>query len=479
MLLQIYNTFTQKKEIFKPIVFDVVKMYVCGITPYDDCHIGHARAGIVFDMIKKYLIYKGYKVEYITNFTDVDDKIINKANSLNKSVKEIAEKYIEEYFKDIENLGIEKACFYPKVTEHMKEIIDLIKNLIEKDFAYNIDGNVFFEVKKFKNYGMLSKRTLEEMQSGVRIEINEKKRSPLDFALWKSSKPNEIFWESPWGKGRPGWHIECSAISLKYLGETFDIHGGGQDLIFPHHENEIAQSEAATGKKFVSYWVHNGFVKISGEKMSKSLGNFFTIKQVLNLYKKEVIRFFILSSHYRSPLDFSLEKLEEAKNGLERISNSIKRIDNLLVSFKQTKDVFENKFSEFNKKIEEIMDDDFNAAKAIGIIFEFIKEINLYIDKREQKINNIEQWNYLNSAKNILINWTNFFGIYEFKQKIVSQAIVTQEIISEEIEKLIKQRENARKEKKYAQADEIRKQLQEMNIILEDTSQGTIWSRKQ
>lgn len=470
-MLQVYNTLTQKKEIFKPIISDLVKMYVCGITPYDDCHIGHARAAIVFDLIKKYLVYKGYKVKYITNFTDVDDKIINKANSTNKSVKEVTEKNIEEYFEDMKNLEIEKACFYPKVTEHIKEIIDLIKILIEKGFAYNIDGNVFFEVKKFNNYGILSKRTLEEMQSGARIEIDEKKRNPLDFALWKLSKPNEIFWESPWGKGRPGWHIECSAISLKYLGETFDIHGGGQDLIFPHHENEIAQSEAATGKKFVSYWLHNGFVKINGEKMSKSLGNFLTIKQVLNLYEKEVIRFFILSSHYRSPLDFSLEKLKEAKYGLERINNNIKRIDNLLTFFEQKENISENKFNEVNKKIEEAMDDDFNTAKAIGIIFEFIKEINFYIDEIGQKINNIEQWNYLNNAKNTLINWIIFFGIYKSKQETVLNEF-------EEIERLIKQRENARKEKKYAEADAIRKQLEEMNIILEDAAQGTIWSKK-
>ena len=318
MPLHIYNTLTKRKEAFKPIVDGEVRMYVCGVTVYDLCHIGHARAAIIFDVVYRYLKYLEYKVTYVRNFTDVDDKIIKRANNEKVSSEEIAERYIKEFYTDMNALGVEIPDCEPKATVHIPEMIEMIKKLIEKGYAYQANGDVFYSVRKFTEYGRLSGKNMDELLSGARVEIDEKKKDPLDFALWKASKPGEPWWESPWGKGRPGWHIECSAMGQKYLGEYFDIHGGGKDLVFPHHENEIAQSHAATGHPPVKYWIHNGFVNINKEKMSKSLGNFFTIKDVLKKFNPEVIRFFLLSSHYRSPIDFSDQNLNEAKINLDR-----------------------------------------------------------------------------------------------------------------------------------------------------------------
>jgi cysteinyl-tRNA synthetase len=443
-------------------------MYVCGITPYDYCHLGHARAAIVFDFIRRYLIYSGYQVKYVTNLTDVDDKIINKARSLNQSASQVAERYIEEYFKDMENLGVKQADFYPRATGHIGEMIELIKILTEKKFAYVVEGNVFFEVEKFKPYGQLSKRSLEEMQAGARVEVNEKKKNPLDFALWKKTKLDEPNWESPWGRGRPGWHIECSTMSIKYLGETFDLHGGGQDLIFPHHENEIAQSEAATGKKFVNYWLHNGFVRIKGEKMSKSLGNFFTIREILKKYPKEVVRLFILGTHYRSPLDFSEGNLKEAQQAWQRYRNCLERMD-FLKEEENDHQVEEEILARFRKNFHQSLDDDFNTAKATGVIFELVRALNIYLD-RYQIEKGEGRLKFIRGGRRLLKEWGELLGIFPGgEEKVVNQP---------EIERLVKERERARQEKNYQLADEIREKLRKMGVILEDHPQGTRWKKR-
>ena len=335
MGLRIYNTLTGKKEDFTPIVPGRVNIYVCGVTVYDYCHMGHARSMIVFDVIVKYLRYLGYKVTYVRNFTDIDDKIIKRAKERGKNPKEIAQYFTKAFYEDMDSLGIERADIEPKATEHIPEMVSLIERIINKGYAYVVDGNVYFSVRRFKGYGGLSKRSLEEMMAGARVEVDPRKEHPLDFALWKKAKPGEPFWESPWGKGRPGWHIECSAMSMKYLGETFDIHGGGQDLIFPHHENEKAQSEAATDKPFVNYWIHHGFLTINQEKMSKSLKNFFTIREILSKFHPEAIRLFFLNHHYRSPIDFSDEKIKEATKALEKLYITLDRAKQILGEFKK------------------------------------------------------------------------------------------------------------------------------------------------
>ncbi|MBI5418283.1 cysteine--tRNA ligase, partial [Candidatus Poribacteria bacterium] len=369
MKVKIYNTLSGEKEEFKPIVQNEVKMYACGVTVYDYCHLGHARGALAFDIMRNYLEYRGYKVTYVRNFTDIDDKIIKRANEEKITTEALTSKYIGEYYKDMESLGVRKADIEPKATEHMNEIIVLIECLIKNKYAYVVEGDVYFEVAKFKGYGKLSKRTLDDMKAGARVEIDRRKRSPLDFALWKSAKPGEPKWKCPWGEGRPGWHIECSAMSMKYFGASFDIHAGGKDLVFPHHENEIAQSEACTGKPFAKYWAHNGFVNINEEKMSKSTGNFFRLREILSKCDPETIRFFLLSTHYRSPIDFSDAHLEEARNGLERFYTSLtlakEAIDQnkdllkneLLKSISQIEEEFNLKIEEFKQKFIEAMDD--------------------------------------------------------------------------------------------------------------------------
>ena len=468
MSLFVYNTLTRKKEEFKPRSPGKVKMYVCGTTPYDHCHLGHARCYVVFDVIRKYLEYKGYEVIYVQNFTDVDDKIINRAKQLGNKVEEIAEKYISEYFEVMGKLNIKEANFYPKTTKHIKEMIKLVEKLIKKGYAYVIDGDVYFEIAKFDGYGKLSHRSQEEMQAGARIEVDKRKRNPLDFALWKSAKPGEPCWESPWGKGRPGWHIECSAMSIGRLGDSFDIHGGGQDLIFPHHENEIAQSEAATGKPFASYWLHNGFVTVNQEKMSKSLGNFFTLQEIYEKYSPHVVRFFLISQYYRSPVDFSNDKLEEARKSLERFHNTLENIEFLLKGLKAGKKSSppkreDSSILEAKEKFTTAMDDDFNTARALGYIFDLVSKANKKISERSPDLS------FLLGAERALRSMGSLLGF--LKEKVIEKAGIDEF----QIEKLIDQRDTARERKDWEKADKIRNDLEKIRIILEDTPAGTRW----
>jgi cysteinyl-tRNA synthetase len=489
MAIRIHNTLTGKKEDFIPLDGKKVGMYVCGVTVYDLCHIGHARSAIVFDTIYRYFRYRGYDVTFVRNFTDIDDKIIRRANEEGVDCKTIAERYIAEFNMDMGRLGLEKPSVEPRATEHIPEMIQLISTLIQKGFAYPGGGDIFFSVEKFKDYGKLSKRNLEDMQAGARVDIDEKKENPLDFALWKASKPGEPFWESPWGKGRPGWHIECSVMSQKYLGETFDIHGGGRDLTFPHHENEVAQSEAATGKPFARYWIHNGFVNINKEKMSKSLGNILTIKEILKDWHPEVLRLFFLSHHYRSPVDYSEESFSDAKSGLDRFYNTLNTIqEELKKPFSQKKldspliGNCRQSIESFQTRFEEAMDDDFNAAEALGYFYDLQRNLNSLMDISKghptQEINSLLKQG-LDHFSNI--GWV--FGLfhedpasYIGHQK--KEGIKKFGLSEEDIFKLIDERNLARKEKNYKRADEIRKDLLSKGIILEDTPTGTTWKIK-
>lgn len=468
MSLLVYNTLTQKKEEFKPQSPGKVKMYVCGTTPYDHCHLGHARCYVVFDVIRKYLEYRGYDVTYVQNFTDVDDKIIKRAQELGSTAEEIAEKYISEYFEVINRLNIREANFYPKTTEHIQEMVKLIQKLLDRGYAYVINGDVYFEVDRFNGYGKLSHRNREEMQAGARIDIDKRKRNPLDFALWKSAKPGEPCWESPWGRGRPGWHIECSAMSMEYLGNSFDIHGGGQDLIFPHHENEIAQSEAATGKPFVSYWLHNGFVTVNREKMSKSLGNFFTLKDIYEKYSPEVVRLFLISQHYRSPIDFSDDKLEEARKSLERFHNTLENIEFLLSGLKAgeksnlpTGD--ETTLMEAKEKFITAMDDDFNTARALGYMFDFVNKVNKVMAERSPNLS------FLLASERALTGMGSISGF------VKGRAVEKARIDEFQIEMLIDERNTARRKRDWEKADKIRSDLEKIGVVLEDTPVGTRW----
>ncbi len=476
-MLEIYDSSKRKLVDFHPINNNKVGMYVCGVTVYDYCHVGHARSAVAFDIIYRYLNYKGYDVTFVKNFTDVDDKIIKRANETNRSCEAVAEKYIDEYYKDMEAIGIEKPTYEPKATDHIKEIIDLIQRLMNKGYAYEIDGDVYYRVEKFKEYGKLSHRNIDELKSGARVEIDERKESPLDFALWKRSKENEPAWGSPWGMGRPGWHIECSAMSMKYLGESFDIHGGGEDLIFPHHENEIAQSEAATGKEFVKYWIHNAFVKINKEKMSKSLGNFFTIRDILKQFKGEELRYFLLTTHYKSPLDFSFEGLEAAREALNRFYNfmiRIKEFNSSINNFHRENDELENSISGMIKFFEDSMDNDFNVPKTIGYIFHVLRLFNTYLDKCEKNSENADKV----LAENFLENITKVsevLGIFGSNEK---EWFSQTGINDQWIESMIKARNESRKSKNFKKADDIRNELYSKNIILEDSKNGTRWKIK-
>ena len=481
MPLRVYNTLSGSKEEFFPITPGKVGMYVCGVTVYDNCHIGHARANIVFDMIYRYLRAKGLEVTYVRNYTDIDDKIINRANREGVPYQEISERFIVEFDRDMERLALLLPTFQPKATEHIQEIIALVEKLIAKGFAYQSDADVFFCVEKFDSYLKLSKRNLEEMQAGARIEVDERKRHPMDFALWKGAKTGEPFWESPWGNGRPGWHIECSAMSTKFLGETFDIHGGGKDLIFPHHENEIAQAEAATSKPFVKYWLHNGFVNINAEKMSKSLGNFFTIKEVLERYDAEVLRFFLLSAHYRSPIDFSDQNLKDADLGLERIYKAMAGID-LRLSTPGEQQAVTEESTELEEKCQaiagrftEAMDDDFNTALALGHLFDLVRSINKALPLAPCEL--------LARVKLEVSAIARVLGVCgshpaAFLQRIKERKTSKMEISAQEIELLIAERANARKAKNFQRSDEIRDALLERNIVLLDSAQGTTWQVK-
>jgi cysteinyl-tRNA synthetase len=488
MSLRIYNTMTGKKEDFIPLHEKRVGLYACGVTVYDLCHIGHARSAIVFDTICRYLRYRGDEVTYVRNFTDIDDKIIKRANEEGVDYKTIAEKYIGEFNIDMGGLNLEKPSVEPRATDHIPEMIQLISTLMEKGVAYRSGGDVFFSVSKFKDYGKLSKRNIEEMQAGARVEIDEKKENPLDFALWKASKPGEPFWKSPWGDGRPGWHIECSVMSQKYLGETLDLHGGGKDLVFPHHENEIAQSEAATGKPFVRYWVHNGFVNVNKEKMSKSLGNFLTIKEILKDWHPEVIRLFFLSSHYRSPVDYSADSLSEVKMGLDRFYTTLKAIqDESLkpaVPGKGRTDLKEHRQSieTFQAKFEEAMDDDFNTAQAIGYFYDLQRQLNSLLDLSKGRPTE-EMMPLLKQGFDHFIRLGKVFGLFQedpekylFRQK--REGIKRLGLSEEEILNSIEERNTARKEKDWKKADEIRDNLLSKGIVLEDAASRTLWKIK-
>lgn len=459
--MKLYNTLTNKKEEFIPIEEGKVKMYVCGPTVYNYFHIGNARPFIVFDVLRRYLQYRGYQVDYVQNFTDVDDKIINKANEEGVDSTEIAKRYIQEYFLDADSLGVGRADVHPKVSENIDGIIELIKSLVDKGLAYNVDGNVYYRVKAFESYGKLSKQSLEDLESGARVEVSTEKEDPLDFALWKRHKEGEPFWESPWGKGRPGWHIECSAMSCRYLGETIDIHGGGQDLIFPHHENEIAQSEGAHGKPFANYWIHNGYININNEKMSKSKGNFFTVRDISKEYDLEVVRMFMLSAHYRSPVNFSRELMDQSKSALERLYNARNNLVFLLENAgEDAKDVETGSFDEYRRKFQASMDDDMNTAEALGVIFDMARDFNSHLDANSPK-------ETIRQALAVFDELTDVLGLVK-KEK---------EMLDEDVEQLIQDRQDARKAKDFQKSDQIRDQLEEMGIVLEDTREGVKWKR--
>ncbi len=478
--LKVYNTLSGEKEDFIPLEPKKVRMYVCGITAYDVCHLGHARSAIVFDIIRRYLRYRGFDVTMVKNITDIDDKIITRAREENTSAEEVASKYTEEYYRDMEQLGVSRADIEPKATEHVKEMIQTIQRLIDNGYAYSIDGNVYFKVDRFPEYGKLSKKNTEDLMAGARVEVDERKKNPLDFALWKSSKEGEPSWDSPWGPGRPGWHIECTTMSMKYLGEGFDIHGGGADLIFPHHENEIAQSEALTGKPFVKYWIHNGFITVDKEKMSKSLGNFFTIKEILERYDPEVVRYFLLTTHYRSPIEFSDKQLNEAEASIDRYYSTIMRINDFIklpinADRVTTSEELERLLNSLKDKFLSAMDDDFNTALALGFIFELIREINRFLDSRPsgQKAKD-----YILRAVELLSEIGSVLNIFnrtpeEWYRSLMKMKGI--DISEEDLLKKIVERQEARKAKDWETADSIRKELEEKGIILEDKKDGTTW----
>jgi cysteinyl-tRNA synthetase len=462
--IRVYNTLTRKKEPFEPLEPNKVKMYVCGPTVYNYIHIGNARAAIVFDTIRRYLQFRGYEVTYVSNFTDVDDKLIKAARELGEDVPTIAERFIQAYFEDITALGCKKADVHPRVTENIDTIIEFIQALIEKGYAYEVDGDVYYRTRKFAEYGKLSHQSIDELKAGARIEVGEKKEDPLDFALWKAAKEGEICWDSPWGKGRPGWHIECSAMARKYLGDTIDIHAGGQDLTFPHHENEIAQSEALTGKPFAKYWLHNGYLNINNEKMSKSLGNFVLVHDIIRKIDPQVLRFFMLSVHYRHPINYSEELLESAKKGLERLKTSYFNLKHRLKSSTNLTDDDDQWLARIQEQHDAFireMDDDFNTANGIAVLFELSKQANLYLLEK-------------NTSERVI-----YAFLREFEQLLDVLGITLQEeeLLDEEIEALIQKRNEARKNRNFALADQIRDELKARNIILEDTPQGTRWKR--
>ncbi len=473
MAIRVYNTLTKRKEEFRPLREGEVRMYVCGPTVYDYTHLGHARTYIAFDVIRRYLEHRGYTVLMVMNFTDIDDKIIRRANETGEDPKELAEKFLRYFLEDMSALKVKPADVYPRVTEHIEDIIDFVKKLQEKGYAYEGSDGVYFEVQKFKDYGKLSGIKLEELRKGARVEPGEGKKNPEDFALWKKAKPGEPKWSSPWGEGRPGWHIECSTMSTKYLGESFDIHGGGNDLVFPHHENEIAQTEACTGKQWVKYWLHTGFVMVSGEKMSKSLGNFVTVRELLKRYDPEVIRLFVLQKHYRSPLDYTEEGIQHAKNNLERLYNTLENIriamEKAETPFKWGSEEFEayEAIREARRKFYEAMDDDFNTAEALKAVFEVSSAVNRYLTRVERPKESI-----LRKALEFFRIVSEVFGIFEdyFREEKAGE----EEAL---IKLLIEVRAQLRKERNFALADKIRAELRELGIQLEDTPEGTVWKR--
>lgn len=468
MSIRLFNTRSRQKEEFIPLEPGKVKMYVCGPTVYNYIHIGNARPAIVFDTLRRYLQYRGYQVTFVQNITDVDDKLIRAANEENTTVKEIADRYTEAYNADLASLNVLPPDIQPRVMQTIPEIICFVEGLIEKGFAYESEGDVYFRTGRFQEYGKLSHQPLEELQAGARVEVNEKKESPLDFALWKSAKPGEITWDSPWSPGRPGWHIECSAMALKFLGETIDIHAGGTDLVFPHHENEIAQSECLTGKTFARYWLHNGMININNEKMSKSLGNFLLTRELVQRYGGQLIRFFLLTGHYRGPINFSMELLEQAANGLERIATAYTNLLHRLDTARPTEpNGLEEEQAATIRSLRERfiteMDDDINTANGITVLFDVVKEANLYL--RNDNVGKKQ----LEAYRDLFREFAGVLGL------VLAQP---EELLDEEIERLIAERTEARKSRNFARSDEIRDLLTEKGIILEDTPQGVRWRRK-
>ncbi|MBY0149372.1 cysteine--tRNA ligase [Neobacillus niacini] len=464
MAIQLYNTLTRRKEEFIPLEEGKVKMYVCGPTVYNYIHIGNARPAIVFDTVRRYFEYRGYDIQYVSNFTDVDDKLIRAANQLGEDVPTIANRFIEAYFEDVSALGCKQADVHPRVMDNMDIIIEFIDELIKKGYAYESEGDVYFRTRNFEGYGKLSHQSIDDLQVGARIEVGEKKQDDLDFALWKAAKEGEIYWESPWGIGRPGWHIECSAMAKKYLGETIDIHAGGQDLTFPHHENEIAQSEALSGKAFARYWMHNGYINIDNEKMSKSLGNFVLVHDIIKRHNPQVLRFFMLSVHYRNPINYSEELLESTRAAFERLTTSYQNLKHR----KESSTNLTNNNHEWLEKIAGLqdefikaMDDDFNTAKAISVLFDLSKLANYYLLEKNTAVEVIDK----------------FTAQFDELFNVLGLSFANTEMLDEEIDALIEKRNQARKDRNFQLSDQIRDQLKEMNIILEDTPQGTRWKR--
>ncbi len=461
-MLEIYNSFTNKKEPFTPIEPGKVRMYVCGMTVYDYCHLGHARMMMVFDIVARYLRYRGYDLTYIRNVTDIDDKIIARANENGEAFSELTQRFITAMHEDVAALGILPPDQEPHATAHIDEIIKMISRLIDNGYAYQADnGDVYYDISKFEHYGALSGKQLEDLRAGERVEIDEAKDDPLDFALWKAAKPSEPSWESPWGNGRPGWHIECSAMSTHCLGDHFDIHGGGQDLQFPHHENEIAQSEAATGKKFVNLWMHNGFVRINEEKMSKSLGNFFTIREILENYAPEVVRYFIVTSHYRSPLNYSDESLENAKAGLTRFYTALRGLPVV--------DVDESVLAPYRERFQRAMDDDFNTPEAFAVLFELARDINRAREHSEESAATLAA---------VLRELGSVLGVLQQDPGDFLHGNAEAGLSDADIDVLIERRNQARADKDWAEADRVRDTLQEHKVVLEDGEGGTTWRRK-
>ncbi|MGE6756187.1 cysteine--tRNA ligase [Rossellomorea sp. NPDC071047] len=464
MTIRLYNTLTRKKEEFKPLEEGKVKMYVCGPTVYNYIHIGNARPAIVFDTVRRYLEYRGYDVHFVSNFTDVDDKLIRAAKELGVDVPTVAQRFIQAYFEDTGALGCKKADVHPTVTDNIDTIIDFISALVEKGFAYESQGDVYYRTRKFDGYGKLSHQPIDELKAGARIDVGDKKEDALDFVLWKAAKEGEISWESPWGEGRPGWHIECSAMAKRYLGDTIDIHAGGQDLTFPHHENEIAQSEALTGKPFAKYWMHNGYINIDNEKMSKSLGNFVLVHDIIKEQDPQVLRFFMLSVHYRHPINYNLELLQNAESALDRIKTAY---ENLKHRKESSTDLTDNnrewldKIAELKAQFISEMDDDFNTANGISVLFELSKQANYYLMEK-------------NTATEVI---DTFLSQFEDFFSVLGLSLQEAELLDEEVEELIEKRVQARKDRNFQLADEIRDTLKEMNIILEDTPQGIRWKR--
>ena len=465
--MKIFNTMTRSKEEFKPLEEGKVKMYVCGPTVYNYIHVGNARPFIIFDTLRRYLEYRGYDVTFVQNFTDVDDKIIKRGHEEGIAPEEIVQKYIKEYFVDADGLGIKRASVHPQVTENIEQIIEFVKELEDKGYAYAVNGDVYFDTQKFEGYGKLSGIKQEELEAGSRIEINDQKKHPMDFVLWKAKKEGEPGWTSPWGEGRPGWHIECSVMSRRYLGDTIDIHAGGQDLKFPHHENEIAQSEARSGKTFSNYWMHNEYININNEKMSKSKGNFFTVRDISKLYDLEVVRLFMLSTHYRNPINFSDEILNQSKAGLERLYNAKERVEFIISKLNDNAEnadelKLEEELNSFRQRFIEAMDDDLNTADALSIIFELARFMNSNVNENSTK----------EFANKVLDEFNELTGVLNVVNKKHEE-----DMLDEEIEALIQKRTDAKKNKDFKLADEIRNELLEKGIVLEDTRQGVKWRR--